>query len=355
MQTQLAVHKRLLQLRAQARSALGVSVHARLVEAHGVAPVLLGSVQGQVSQAQQGLGIGAIVREQAHPHTGRGAKQLAGQLQRLPQACQQLIGERHRVVRRQQGGHQHQKLVAAQARGHRPSLQRRTQALGHRAQQAVAGLVAQRVVEFLEVVQVHEHHRKTPLACACGVHALSQAVKDGGSVGQAGEPIVLRAVLGAVSLGTCIGHVDEGQQHVVALGVGAGFDAHHPRVARVALPAHLTHGHAVGRRERRQGGQETLTCCVVQLIQQAPAHRSAAPVHTQKAPRLLVGPTHHQPPVHGEQAHRRIVEQVSRGPAHTAAVHPRLGCGLDQVPPLVLKATVFADGGPGPRRAMKAL
>ena len=245
MQTKLAVGQGLLQLRAQARSALGVGIHARLVEAHGMASVLLGAVQGQVGQAQQGLGVGAVSREQAHPHAGRRAKLLAGQLQRLPQAGQQLIGQRHRIVRRQQRGQQHQELVAAQAGRHRLPFQRRAQALGHLAQQAIAGLMPQRVIELLEVVQVHEHHGQAPVACTRGVQALNQAIEDGRAVGQTGEPVVQRAVLGAVGLGTRIGHVDEGQQHIVAFGAGTGLHAHHPRVARVALPAHLTHGHAV--------------------------------------------------------------------------------------------------------------
>ena len=85
-------------------------------------------------------------------------------------------------------------LVAADARHGVALAQHAAQALGHRLQQQVAGRVAEAVVDELEVVEVHEHHRDGA-RLALRVHRLAQAVVQQVAVRQAGERVVVRLVL----------------------------------------------------------------------------------------------------------------------------------------------------------------
>ena len=59
-------------------------------------------------------------------------------------------------------GQQDAELVAAEPRDHVLLSERRAQALGHLLQQAVAGVVAERVVDLLEVIEVDQHHGRRP-------------------------------------------------------------------------------------------------------------------------------------------------------------------------------------------------
>ena len=72
------------------------------------------------------------------------------------------------------------------------------QALGHHAQQFVAGVVAQAVVDVLEAVQVHEHQREARAARAGDAHRLLQPLAQQRAVGEAGEVIVPRLALDAL-------------------------------------------------------------------------------------------------------------------------------------------------------------
>ena len=85
-------------------------------------------------------------------------------------------------------------LVAAQP-GHRVAApQHLAQARPHLAQQQVAGVVAERVVDLLEAVEVDQQQRGL-LALAAGHDRLMRAVAQERAVGQAGERVVQRLVL----------------------------------------------------------------------------------------------------------------------------------------------------------------
>ena len=62
-------------------------------------------------------------------------------------------------------------------------------------QQQVAHVVAERVVDLLEVVEVHQHHHRGVAVAASGAERLVDAVAEQLAVGQAGERVMQRLVL----------------------------------------------------------------------------------------------------------------------------------------------------------------
>ena len=91
--------------------------------------------------------------------------------------------------------HQHGELVAADA-GHELGVgDAGLQARADLAQQPVAGLMAERVVELLEVVEVDQQQRELGLAGAGGGRGLVEAGEQLAAVGEAGQRVVQRVVL----------------------------------------------------------------------------------------------------------------------------------------------------------------
>ena len=104
---------------------------------------------------------------------------------------------------------QDHELVAAQPRHGVAPGHAGAQALGDLLQQLVALLVAQRVVEHLEVVQVDEHQRAFARPVIVG-QRLVQPVQQQLAVGQLGQRIVegqvLDLFLGRLALGDVAAH-----------------------------------------------------------------------------------------------------------------------------------------------------
>ena len=85
-------------------------------------------------------------------------------------------------------GQQDQELVAAEPREHPRALDP-AQAAGDPAQQAVAGAVAEGVVDELEVVEVDEQQRDRAARARAAVHAAAQLGLQLGAVGQPGQRV----------------------------------------------------------------------------------------------------------------------------------------------------------------------
>ena len=92
-------------------------------------------------------------------------------------------------------GQQHAELVAAEAGDGVALAERLLQAVRDLLQQAVARVVAERVVDLLEVVEVDQHHGRGDVRAAAGGDRLLDAVAEERAVGQAGERVVQRLVL----------------------------------------------------------------------------------------------------------------------------------------------------------------
>src|ERR671917_1630217 len=73
--------------------------------------------------------------------------------------------------------------------------------------------MAQRVVDNLEVVQVHEQHRELALSPPRANQGMLQAVHEQGTVGQPGQPVVECLILQPLLEGFALGDVVDGTNH----------------------------------------------------------------------------------------------------------------------------------------------
>ena len=107
---------------------------------------------------------------------------------------------------------QHGELVAAHARDGVAGAQRGVEAERDRLQQLVAGVVAERVVDHLEAVEVEEEHRgaRAGPAAACSPQRLLQPVEEQRAVRQPRERVVQRAVLQPLDRAAVVGGVADG-------------------------------------------------------------------------------------------------------------------------------------------------
>ena len=133
-------------------------------------------------------GSSAVTREarhaDAHPHVER---HLVDH-HRLLDARDQPLGDRlelRRVTRRLR--RQHRELVAAQARHQTLRSDRLRQPRAEVAQQLVAEVVAERVVDLLEAIEVEQHHRELLVACLRRRDPPVQVRAEPLAVGQAGQ------------------------------------------------------------------------------------------------------------------------------------------------------------------------
>ena len=129
----------------------------------------------------------------------------------LAELVQQLLRHRRGLARLGDVLQQHAELVAADARDEVVAAHAGAQARGDHLQQAVADLVAEAVVDLLEVVQVEEQERRG-LVVAPGVrHRLARALGEHRAVGQAGERVVVREELEAARV---VLQLDRGEAQV---------------------------------------------------------------------------------------------------------------------------------------------
>ena len=86
-------------------------------------------------------------------------------------------------------------LVAAQAGDRVGVAQRALQPRGDLLQQQVAHVMAERVVDLLEVVEIHDHDHGGVAVAAAGADGLVDPVAEQLAVREAGERVVQRLVL----------------------------------------------------------------------------------------------------------------------------------------------------------------
>ena len=117
-------------------------------------------------------------------------------------------GDPARLLAAGRVGQQDAELVAAEPRDHVLLSEGRAQALGHLLQQAVAGVVAERVVDLLEVIEVDQHHGRR----AADVDDPLGLMAEERSVRQPGERVVHRLVLRRDRLPPAVVDGQQGQE-----------------------------------------------------------------------------------------------------------------------------------------------
>jgi len=217
-----------------------------------VAAALLGRVHGHVGARQEVAGALPVAGEDDDADAGAHAG--GAFLLLLAQGRQQVLGHAHRIAHpglRQDDA----ELVSAEAPEHVAAPQRLGQAAGGGQQEAVAGLVAEGVVDVLELVEVHVEQGAFVAVAAGQRHVPLELLLEAAPVEQAGEGVVIgeegEPLLGALALGDV---EPQAPEQVASLGVAlGGDDVAHPDAAPVrAQHAVVQGGHAAEGRQAPQ-------------------------------------------------------------------------------------------------------
>ena len=273
MQHQLVVLDRGAQLGEQAEAVGGVGVALGRVGGDAAAAAL-GVVHGDVGALEQPADVRAVLGVEGDADARLELDGHAAERERAPQRVLQPAWPRRCTASRPGGARdEHGELVAAEPGERVAAPQRGAEALGDLDQQRVAVVVAERVVDLLEAVEVDQQHRGRVVAAQ---RALGAAVQER-AVGQAGEGVVQGLVAqaarragddpeqGAEEEHQAAAEQDHEQQHVLAdllatrpvahvdlehaVRIGAGREPHrhedleHPLARAVVVHAGLELAH----------------------------------------------------------------------------------------------------------------
>ena len=191
--------------------------------------MLLGLVHGRVGVAQQLLGgdlaLAAVGDRDAD---ARAQEPLAPvELERALDLGGDAVGDPAQIGEAHDPLEQDHELVPAEAGDRVAGPDRRGEALGGRDQQLVAGAVAERVVDDLEVVDVGEQDGEAGVGLAAALERLGQRAVEQRAVRQPGQRIVVRLVVEPLGVLLASGDVDA----LADVVVGVGGDVADQRVA----------------------------------------------------------------------------------------------------------------------------
>ena len=212
-----------------ARSSAAASASVGVEDLVAALAVALGRVHRDVGVAQQVLDDAVADLADRDADARLHVERLAGDLERLAHGGEHALGDLDRLRALADALEQDPELVAAEAGRGVAGAQAAAQALGDLDEQLVAGGVAERVVDRLEVVEV-EHADGDEVALAGGaVQGVLDAVVEERAVRQLGERVVEGAVaqlgLGGLALGdVAAGEDDAADVRVVAHVGDRGLD-----------------------------------------------------------------------------------------------------------------------------------
>ena len=193
-----------------------VGVHLRGEDAVEAAPVLLGAIERRVGLAQQRPAVEPVARETRDADARPDREAEAVGPDRLCQLLEQAGGELFGRMRLAPAALQDGELVSAGSGDDVAGPHDAAQPVGEARQQRVAGLVPQRVVDFLEAVEVEAHDRERAVRGAGRADRLGEAFAEQEAVGQAGQRVMVREVPDLRLRHAPLGHVGVGQHHPAA-------------------------------------------------------------------------------------------------------------------------------------------
>ena len=173
----------------QPRALLQQFLHRRLEGHEAILAGGLRVVHRDVRLAEQRLRAGFESRERdadARGNAHLGAAEVEGQVEVLDQRGRQ---EFHLADGRD-ALEQDREFIAAQARHRVGEARRFHQALRNRLQQPVADIVAERIVDALEIVQVDEHDCHLVVCALRQRQRMLQAIAEEAPVGEQGQRVV---------------------------------------------------------------------------------------------------------------------------------------------------------------------
>ena len=153
---------------------------------------VLGSVHRGVRLPDDRVGRHRGVVDQRDADADRRGQRRAVHLDRLAGGLGDAVGDEHHLALGCEPLEQEREFVAAEARHRVHRAQQRAQPFPQGGEHAIAGGVAARVVDLLEVVEVEEQHGERVAGPAGALQGEVQAVQEQGAVGQAGELVVQR-------------------------------------------------------------------------------------------------------------------------------------------------------------------
>jgi hypothetical protein len=255
----LAAGDRRGQLADQAQPLLGVPVARRRVE-RVAGTVGLGHVHGDVGALHQRLDVLGVLGVDGGADARADEQAHALVVKRLPDRGLQQLGDLLGLDRSGARGEQHGELVAAEAchevdgRGHR------RQAQPDLAQQLVTGLMAESVVELLELIEIDEHDHHVAAGGLGGRHVGGQPGEEHPAVGQVGERVVQRLALqprGELAQlllePAALGLVAQGQDEAADAGVVGVVGGGRVDVAKRAVAVADAQGQPLGEPRARAG------------------------------------------------------------------------------------------------------
>ena len=195
VQAQLVVVDGVAQLAQQRQRLRAGGVDGRVVE-HRAFAAALGVVHRHLGAAEQGVGVGGMVRPHRHAEARAHVDGVVFEHHHVAKGLVQALrdgGGVGQVARGLEVSQQHRKLVTAQA-GHQVAVAHGLlrQALGHALQHEVAEAVAEHVVHVFEAVEVEHHHGDGAVVGLADGHRLDHRVAELQAVGQAGEAVPIR-------------------------------------------------------------------------------------------------------------------------------------------------------------------
>ncbi len=189
-QREAVVLDRRAQIRFQDLAVGQIGVHRRVVDDGAVAALVLGAVERHVGVAHDVGGAGAILVDHRDADGGADHDVVAGDRIRRADGGDQPLGKpRHLdVVVADRGDHR--EFVAAQPRHQVVAAQRVRQAQRGVADQLVADVMAERVVDVLEVIEVDIEHGGGRRARAHLLDHRLQPLAEEDAVGQSAQRVV---------------------------------------------------------------------------------------------------------------------------------------------------------------------
>ena len=212
LEEELGSSQRQPELALEPMAVLGVRLDARAGELDGSGSTHLGDVHGGVGLAQELALLVAILGAQGDADAGGDVKHVVVDDQRSGQLVEHLRRHERGVLGLGDLRQDHDELVATETSQCVLAPQTARQPAGHVDEHLVSHIVAEAVVDDLEIVEVEEQHGQRGGAAPGPNQRLLHAVGEEKSVGEPGQRVVVREVLETLLGLLPLGDVPEHEQ-----------------------------------------------------------------------------------------------------------------------------------------------
>jgi len=188
VQFELAGGKAVAQVLLQRATALRLFAHGRLEEAVHAAAVAFRAIQGQIGIVQELLGRRAVTGRNGDPDARAHNSLVSVEPERSTQGADNITRQRVRFARIGNRRLEDDEFIATHARDRIAVARELLEAAADILQQDVAGLVAQGVVDGLELVEIDVVDREHPAL----FERLLEALTEQGAIGEVRQRVVVR-------------------------------------------------------------------------------------------------------------------------------------------------------------------